>query len=447
MHLSNYLSLRHTVVVNKTSSHPQVDNTRAKQTILVEVFLCQICGECKSLRPVMLNDLLVLATDSDWALSTILNVEYIKALEEYCSKTQPCDVPTSLPKLLYLIVPSASTDGSSELVPFAGRLCSTLAEHVSEMKSLFAESSASDGTISSFSASLPQKSPLLDGNTVLGMLCEELALLNSLLSDLDNTFDDMYRTALLIKILDCLWYLAAYCVCHESLHPAVETTFADVPQLCSLLERTCRHSSPTHSSHLRMIINLPATFPRLIPRMLEENLVQRVVDPSNPITVPMTHGDFHLDIIWAIINLIWDPKNITEDKEDKKRIQKLQFERALKPSKQYLQFILQREELISTVDTRDKDLPYQISDLLTRTLLLERYLFEDGEIVETGSEEWEVGWLVEKTNEDELGEILKMIREDDVRIKKNEKSRWKRRVERQREAGHEEAFGSIFLTS
>ncbi|KAK2954088.1 hypothetical protein BLNAU_10905 [Blattamonas nauphoetae] len=156
--------------------------------------------------------------------------------------------------------------------------------------------------------------------------------------------------------------------------------------------------------------------------------------------VPTSNGDLHQNLIWSFVNLIWKNEDITEDEEEQKRIRKLQFERVLKPAKQYLQFILQGEEFNPPSFSRDKDMPDRITYLFTQTLLLERDLFEDGEIVETGREEWEVGWLVEMTNEDDLGEILGRIRGDDARMKKDEKSRWKKRVERRREAGHEDAM-------
>ncbi|KAK2947709.1 hypothetical protein BLNAU_17379 [Blattamonas nauphoetae] len=372
-------------------------------------------------------------------------------------------------------VPSASTDSSSELVPFAGRLCSTLAELVSEMKSLFTESSPSDGTISALSATLPDEAPLLSENAVLEVLYEELSLVNSLLSDMDNNFEDILikcdfvpllkstiitcldlleqqksesdcqpsdRTHMLVNILNWSWDCASESICDslESLCPVVESTFSDVQELCSLLVRTCCHFSSTNFSHLDMIINIGAYTPHLIPRLLEGNLVERVIETSKPMAVQTTHGSFHLDLIWVIVNLIWDPRFSIQNKEEQKRIRILQFERLLKPAKQYLQFILQREEFIPKDDTSDEDLPSIITDLLERTQLLERALFEDGEIVETGREEWEVGWLVEKTNENYLGERLEMIRLDDVRMKKRENARWKKRVERHREAGHEDAM-------
>ncbi|KAK2957031.1 hypothetical protein BLNAU_8106 [Blattamonas nauphoetae] len=374
-----------------------------------------------------------------------------------------------------LEVPSVSTESSSELVPFAGRLCSTLAAHVSEMTSLFTESSPSDGTISALSTTLPSESPVLNGNTVLEVLCAGFSLIITLLFYTDSAFDRILiksdfvpllkstiitcldlleqqnsesvcppagRTDKLIKILDISWKYAAESLSpsHKSLHPIVESTFADVQQLYSLLERTCSHSSPTNFSHLHMIINIGGTFHHLIPRLLEETLVGRVIDTSKPMSIPTKHGPFHLDLIWAINNMIWDPRFSIQNKEERKRIRKLQFERALKPAKQYLQFILQREEFILNAKSGNYDLSTIVCLLLTKTLELERDLFEDGEIVETGREEWEVGWLVEKTKGKYLSERLKMIREDDARMKKDEKSRWKKRVERQREAGHSDAM-------
>ncbi|KAK2957014.1 hypothetical protein BLNAU_8089 [Blattamonas nauphoetae] len=362
-----------------------------------------------------------------------------------------------------LEVPSSSTKRSSELVP-----------HVSQLKSLFSESSASDGTISALSATLPEEPPLLDGNAVVEILCEGISLLCSLHSDMDNTFDDILikhdfvpllkstiiacldlleqlKTAFkcvnvgisdtLIKILDSSWYCAFICLyVNSSLRLVFESTFSDVPQLCSLLERTCCHASLTNTYHLSMIMNVSAALPHLTPRLLEENLVERVMDTSNPMVVPTTNGVFHLRLVWAINNLLRDPQDITDDKEQEKSINKMQFERVLKPAKQYLLFILQREEFIPKDDSSDRDLPTRITSLLVQVYLFERDLFEDGEIVETGREEWEVGWLVEKTHEMELGERLKMIREDDMRMKKDEKSRWKKRVERLREAGHSDAM-------
>ncbi|KAK2955158.1 hypothetical protein BLNAU_9887 [Blattamonas nauphoetae] len=517
----------------------------------------------------MLKYLLVLVTESDWALSTILSLEYIKPLEEYCEQTQPCDVPIALPKLMSFIgkssegelvhickssipsiflrwvvlikndnvltelgnclllltstnrssstflthhktqflafldhvensesslpqvtilaqlyfsphlkvskialqtlssqsdsdsetcsflqtlkVHSASNESSSELVPFAARLCSTL----------------------------PSESPLLSGKTALEVLCERTNLLKmcalvsshlvQILIDCDFvpllkstiiTCLDLLdqeesgsicppesRTDLLITILDSSWSCVAHCVGHslESLLPVAESAFSDVPQLCSLLERTSCHSTPTNTSHLAMIINIGANLLQIVPRMLEEALIQRVIDTSKPMAVQTTQGGFHLGFIWAINNLVGDPRDITEDEEEQKRIRMLQFERALKPAKQYLQFILQREEFIPQDDSSNQDISAFISELLERTKLLERDLFEDGEIVETGREEWEVGWLVEMTDEEVLAQRLEVIYRDDEMMRRNEKERWKKRVERQREAGHEDALEGWLL--
>ncbi|KAK2956952.1 hypothetical protein BLNAU_8027 [Blattamonas nauphoetae] len=477
------------MLVDNTSVHPDIDAKKAKQTNFVEALLHQICGKCKSLRPVMLKNLLVLATESDWALSAILDMDYIKTLETYCEKTQPSEVTMALQALSKrcksdyqtrsflrtLEVPSGSTIRSSELVPFAGRLCSTLAELVSEMKSLFTESSPSDGTISALSSTLPSESPLLNGNTVLEILCDGLTLLNPLLFDVDVNFEDILikfnfvpllkstiiasldlldleknesnclpydRTAHLITILNISWSCAAESLTcsHKSLRPVVESAFSDVPQLCSLLEQTCCLSSPSHSCHLTLILNISSTLHHLVPRLLEEHLIERVIDTSKPMTVPIQHGQFHLRFVWVIVNLIWDPTCVTQNKEEQIRIRKLQFEFVLKPAKQCLQIILQREEFIPKVVSTNRDLPTRISFLLEQTLMLEGELFEDGEMVETGREEWEVGWLVEKIKERDLGERLKEIREDDVEMKMNEKARWKKRVERRREAGHEDAI-------
>ncbi|KAK2947705.1 hypothetical protein BLNAU_17375 [Blattamonas nauphoetae] len=521
--------------IDSSSSNPQIDATPATLKNCLEVFLSQICGECTPLRPVMLTGLLVLVTESDWALSTIPDVDYIKPLEEYCEQTKPCEVSISLPQLISFIdrklsvvvdfhssivfllprppqirlsfspslevskmalkalhtrcnrdfgtlfflrthsVPFDSTDRSSELVPFVGRLCSTLAEHVSEMKSLFAESSHFDATISALAVTLPEESPLFTRNLLFEMLCDGFSLLNSLLVnsikafqrtligchfvpllkstiiaclDLldharsESNYPPADQTDMLIFILDSSWNCASDCLCagRESLHPVVRSAFSDDPQLCSLLERTCSHFSPSQTSYLRMIINLTCDLPHLIPRLLEENLVERVLTTSKPMAVPTAPGQFHLRLIWAINNLLWNPKSITPNEEGQTMIRMLQFKRVLTPAKQYLQFILQREEFILNEVSSDKNLPSIVTNLLDETLALERVLFAVGEIVETGREEWEVGWLVEKANDNELGEKLNVIRKDDEKLKKDEKARWKKRVERRREAGNEDAM-------
>ncbi|KAK2955255.1 hypothetical protein BLNAU_9807 [Blattamonas nauphoetae] len=418
--------LDNTMDITTVSSNPQIDATKLKIQNCVEVFFGQICGDSETLRPVMLNTLLVLVTESDWALPTVVDVDYIEPIEQFCKKTKPSAVPISLPKLLIMIVPSDSTDSSSELVPFAARLCGRLTEHVSEMESRFAESSPSDRTISAPSASLPNESPPFARNTVLEVICEGFSLFSTLLLSKDDSFDNILidcdfvpllkstviacldlleqlktnstcppagQTDVLMTVLNRSWDLTAECLTqsHKSLHPIVESAFFDIPQLCSLVERTCCHSSPSHSCHLRMIINLDVHLPHLIPRLLEENLVERVIDTSKPMAVPTTHGEFHKDLVWAISNMIWDPTCFPKDKGEQKRIRNLQFERALKPAKQYLQFILQREEFITKDGKVDEDLPTRIANLLAKTLVLERVLFEYGEIVETGREEWEVG--------------------------------------------------------
>ncbi|KAK2954297.1 hypothetical protein BLNAU_10796 [Blattamonas nauphoetae] len=91
--LPDYKSHQHTLIFNFPSSRPPVDIEKAKQRNLLEVILSQICGDSQAIRPMMLQDLLVLVTESDWALSTIPDVDYIKPLEQYCEKVKPCDVP------------------------------------------------------------------------------------------------------------------------------------------------------------------------------------------------------------------------------------------------------------------------------------------------------------------------------------------------------------------
>ncbi|KAK2942954.1 hypothetical protein BLNAU_22113 [Blattamonas nauphoetae] len=553
--------------------------------------LSNLYGDSEHLRSVMLNTLLDLVAETDWALSTIRDVEYIKPLEEYCSKTQPYDVPvwksssrecvriceSSIPSFLlkcvmltknddwagteirdcllmltstlesssaflahhkaqfvaflddfertktnfsYLTfilwlcfsphlevlslvlkalnirlktgvwtrpyvdrysVHSTSADSSSKFESFVGRLCGRLAIHVSEMKSLSTECSPDDPTISTLSATLPADSQLLDGNAVLVTLSDGLALLDTILRKKNSIFDDILvssgfvsllkstinacldllehpktestsppsaRTDLLRNIIDRSWDSITFGLNNPKrlLSPIEEWTFSDVPQLCSLLVRTCRFSPPTRSSHLAMLIDISAKFTRLIPAMLDENLAERLIDSSKPMAVPTTNGEFHSSLVWIINNLLKESWYITRNNEEEKRIQMLQFERVLKPAKQYLSFVLQREVLIPEVDTYHQNLSRQIPSLLGQTMFLERGLFKDGLIVETGREEWEVWWLVEKMKGHRLGERLWRIREDDEMMRRKEMERWKARVVRRREAGHEDAMEGWLTT-
>ncbi|KAK2942956.1 hypothetical protein BLNAU_22115 [Blattamonas nauphoetae] len=588
------------MLVDTNSTIPEIDSAKAKQKIYLEECISMTFGDSEHLGSVMLNALLVLLAETEWAPSTICDVEYIKPLEKYCSKIRPCDVPVSLLTLLSLIgksssgecvricessipsfllkcmmmltknkvmsseigeclltltttlesssaflahhktqfvafldgfeskksvirhstflprlcfspnlemssmvlkalnircktgvrtrpfvykldVPSDSTDSSSKLVPFVELLCGRLAKHVSEMKSLSTDSSPDDPTISALSAALPADSQLLDGNAVLVTLSDGLALLSTFLVKQDSTFHNILvssgfvpllkstiiacldllehpktestptaaeRTDLLITIIDTSWYCAAGSLpnIHRPLHPVVESTFSDVPQLCSLLVRTCRFSPPTRSSHLAMLIDISAKFTRLIPAMLDENLAERLIDSSKPMAVPTTNSEFHVYLVWIIHTLVWDPKAITQYKEQQKSIRMHQFERVLKPAKQYLSFVLQREEFIPKFYASNQNLPSRITFLLDQTMLLERDLFENGLIVETGRDKWEVWWLVETTDERDLGERLRRIREDDEMMRRKEMERWKARVVRRREAGHEDAMEGWLTT-
>ncbi|KAK2963066.1 hypothetical protein BLNAU_2089 [Blattamonas nauphoetae] len=578
------------MLVDNTPLSPQSDHTIAQQTNYLKTILSMLSGDDKPVYPMMLNDLLAQATESDWALATIPDVEYIKPFEQYCEQIQPCDVPTSLPKLLTLIgktsereclrvcessipsfllswilslpneemikeigeclllwtstlrssstfltrhktkfvgfidhfqsvkahfphlkvlsqlcfsphpevskvtltalcnrsqsdsdicgflqsdgVPSILTESSSEVEPFVKQLCGRMVEHVSQLKSFSAESSPSDETISGLSNSFHEESSLLTGDTVLEVLCGELSLVDSVfgkkatnthsiplnkdivtvlkstitacldLLDQQKTESNCPpsdRTTLLIEILDSSWN----CVINH-LYRSCQSIFSEVPPLCFLLVRTYNRPSPTHSSRLGMIINFSVNQVDMVHGMLEENLIQRVIDTSKPTTVPTTHRTFHLDLIESVAKLIGTQNRWLYLEKDWKPLRPLQFERGLKPAKLYLQFILQWEEIISTWVSSDNKLPTIVTELLKETLTLERDLFYSGIIVETGREKWEVGWLVERTKEKDLGERLKLIRADDMEMKqgkkKKENERWKKRVERRREAGHEDAM-------
>ncbi|KAK2944405.1 hypothetical protein BLNAU_20660 [Blattamonas nauphoetae] len=556
----------------------------------------RICGDCISLRPVMLNALLILVKDDDWTRSAIRDMNYLQAVERYCEMTSGDAVPSSLPELLCVLgkssedeldricqssipsfllqsilvtknttviteigycllllistlrssslflahhkpkflafinhclnpmfsllyssilpqlcfsphpqistlplnvlfrssdvyetreflqklkVPSVSTESCSKPVPFAKRLCGMLAEHVSQMKSLFTESTSDDPTISSLSPTLPEDSPLLFRNAVLEMLCEGFSLIEKLLVGSDHICEEIFldfglapllkstivtcldlldltksepncvppdQTELLVKVIDCSWKSTIRIdeCSYLTFDRVFENTVSNASVLCSLLERTCRHSLPTCHTHLRMVDIFCSRLPHRNHLLLKEDLIHRVINASQPTTVPTTHKRFHITLIKTLEELIKRPPFIMTPEEKWRRFRQLQFQHALKPAQQYLQFIVQREEFNFTVPAYLRLDVIRSDTLMMHTIQLERDLFTDGEIVETGREEWEVGWLVEMTNEKELGVRLKYIREDDERMKSDEKSRWKKRVERRREAGHEDAMeGSL----
>ncbi|KAK2960308.1 hypothetical protein BLNAU_4861 [Blattamonas nauphoetae] len=368
------------------------------------------------------------------------------ALNTLNSQSQPGSEACSI--LRKLKVPLLSPASSSELVPFAGRMRTTVAAHLSTVKSLFTKSSPSDPTVSAISSTLPDESQHLTGTAILidnncvplvkSTIIACLDLLEQPKASFDSIDTDFH---MLTEVLDWSWFCTGTCLFegNEPLLPVIESAFSDVPQLCALLERTCCLSSPNFQ-HLRLIINITAYLPTFVAPMLEENLVQRILDTSKPMVVPTANGDFHITLIWVIVNLAYHPGDFTKDKEEQKRIRKLQFERVLRPAKQYLLFILQREEFIPKTDKVKLNYSTLVASLLEQTYHLERDLLEDGEIVQTGREEWEVGWLVELTDENCLTPGLETIREDDETTRRDEKERWKKRVSRQREAGHEDAM-------
>ncbi|KAK2946744.1 hypothetical protein BLNAU_18340 [Blattamonas nauphoetae] len=574
------------------STTPQVDNAKAEQALFLEMIVSRICGDCISLRPVMLNALLVLVNDDFQTRSAIRGMKYLQAVERYCEMTSGDAVPSSLPELLCVLgrssedeldricqssipsfllewmiipnnntliteignclllmtsslrsssiflahhkpkflafinhclnpmfsllyssllpqlclsphpqisklplkvlsrqagiayqihaflqtleIPSVSTESWSKPDTFVGRLCGMLTEHVSQIRSLFTESTPNDPTISSLSTTLPEDSPLLFRNAVLEMLCEGFSLIWNLLVGSNHIVEESLitcdfapllkativtcldlldltksglncvppdHTDLLVKIIDSSWKSTTRCLMggNSTLSQLVGNTFSDATELCSLLERTSRHSPPTCPAHLGMIAILRSKLPFLVPRTVEEKLVIRVINASNPTTVPPTHGWFHTYLINSVEQLMRRQRHAKLHKEEWNRTRMSQFQHVLKPAQQYLLFILQREEFIPNDSSSDKDLPTQIANLLMHTILLERDLFEYGEIVETGREEWEVGWLVETSSQRSLAQRLKSIGEDDERMKRDEKKRWKKRVVRRREAGHEDA--------
>ncbi|KAK2958841.1 hypothetical protein BLNAU_6090 [Blattamonas nauphoetae] len=441
----------------------------------------RIYGDCEPLRPVMLNALLILVKQDDWNRSVIKDMKYLQAVERYCEMTSGDAVSSTSTDyethdfLQNLKGPSVSTESCSKPDTFVGRLCGTLTEHVSQMKALFTESTPNDPTISSLSTTLPKESQLLFRNAVLEKLCEGFSLIGNLLVGYEPIFEESLitcdfapllkstivtcldlldltknglncvppgQTDLLVQIIDSSWKSTTRCLMsrYSTLPRLVGNTFSDASELCSLLERTSRHSPPTCPAHLEMIAILRSKLPFLVPRTVEEKLVQRLIDTSKPVEVSTAHGLFHTTLINAVEQLVGRLRRTKQHREEWKRVRQLQFERVLKPAQAYLRFVLQREEFVPNDGSNDTDLPTQITNLLMHTILLERDLVEFGEIVETGREEWEVVWLVETNSQKSLAQRLKSIGEDDERMKRDEKQRWKKRVVRRREVGHEDAM-------
>ncbi|KAK2950326.1 hypothetical protein BLNAU_14737 [Blattamonas nauphoetae] len=342
------------------------------------------------------------------------------------------------------------------------------------MKSLFTESSPSDGTISALSTTPPRESPLLTEHGSLDVIGAGFSLVETL-HDRNSSFHNILvdcdfvpflKSAIVASLdllessptpskcenenffsevmsftLDSSWHGLTLTLCDKSdaLKAVVESALSDAPQFCSLLERTCRQPFVRCSSHLEALTIIGTNLPHLLRPMLEENLLQRVMDTSRQYSVPITNERFHVNLVWAIYNMLWASTRSIPPLEKRKKFRLFLFERVLKPVKQYLQFVLQREEcflkgIVCTLPIVD-----QITALSDWALVLEKELFEDGEIAETGREEWEVGWLVEKTDERVLGARLEKVGIYEEQMRRDENERCKKRVERQREAGLEDA--------
>ncbi|KAK2947739.1 putative Tubulin glycylase 3C [Blattamonas nauphoetae] len=353
----------------------------ATQTNLIKVFLSQICGECKPLRAVIANCLL-LWTSTPRSYSAFLahhrpkvlafldhfashepSIPHGMILAHLCFSPQ-LDLSTRALKVLYKPrdsnsivpsflqtheMPSGSTEQSSELVPFASRLCSTLTTHVSQLKSLLT------------------KSPLHIGNAVLEMICEGLSLIYSLaLHSEDSIETDLNKsgmiyhlkstivtcldlieqtkngsnsspsdqTDMLYRVLDRSWNCAIVWIWDtETILPRIfERAFFNVTDLCSLLERTCHHSAQApHSRHFKLLSKYVFYFVDCVPRLLEENLVERMLDKSQPMKVPTAHRKYHYNLIDSLLEFFKKPRLSLFEGYKWKQIRKLQFERVLKP--------------------------------------------------------------------------------------------------------------------
>ncbi|KAK2953403.1 hypothetical protein BLNAU_11689 [Blattamonas nauphoetae] len=275
-------------------------------------------------------------------------------------------------------VPSGSTEQSSELVPFASRLCSTLTAHASRLKSLLTKSS------------------LHIGNAVLEMIGEGFSLIYSLALHGTNSIESILtksrfihhlkstivtcldlieqtnngssdspssQTDMLYKVVDRLWNCAIVWIwCTNSVLPRVFMgAFFYVPDTCSLLERTCHHSEQAPRWHHFKFLNAYICyFVDNVPRLLEANLVERMLDRSQPMKVPIAHGEYHYDLIDALFEFFKKSRLDLFTEDEREQIRKLQFERVLQPARPYLKFLFLREEFIPKESLKPRSPSIQI---------------------------------------------------------------------------------------
>ncbi|KAK2963813.1 hypothetical protein BLNAU_1382 [Blattamonas nauphoetae] len=220
------------------------------------------------------------------------------------------------------------------------------------------------------------------------------------------------------------------------LHPAVESAFADGSDMFSLIECTSQQLNTNLLTSLLSHTNKGPSSSHAVFVFLKENMIERVLTRVQPTTVPLANRAFHDHLLSLISDMTrgTTPQYLTTEERPFEPL--LQFNRVVVPAKRYLLFVFQRAEYLSAPSDVFVN---QLSLILKHVMRLEKELHKEGKDVETGREEWEVGWLVEMTNKKTLGERLHTM-EGDERMRTKEKTRWKKRAERLRQAGLDDAL-------
>ncbi|KAK2945765.1 hypothetical protein BLNAU_19321 [Blattamonas nauphoetae] len=222
----------------------------------------------------------------------------------------------------------------------------------------------------------------------------------------------------------------------KDLHPAVESAFADGSDMFSLIERTSQQLNTNLLMDLLSHTNGGSSSLRTVSIFLKENMIERVLTRVQPSTVPLADRAFHEHLLSLISNMSCGTALLSWRPEARPSEPLLHFNRVVVPAKRYLMFVLQRDEYV--YDPSDAFVS-QLNQILKYIILLEKELHREGKDVETGREEWEVGWLVEMSNKKNFKERLHSM-EEDKEMRKKEKKRWKKRAARLRQAGLDDAL-------
>ncbi|KAK2948677.1 hypothetical protein BLNAU_16418 [Blattamonas nauphoetae] len=252
------------------------------------------------------------------------------------------------------------------------------------------------------------------------------------------------------SVLTMSWKIITYSLNQrvKSFNPAIESLFAEGPDLFTLVEQIIRFCDARiislRTTHLLMdllsLTNKKPSETRAIFIFLNENMIERVLERVRPTTVPLADRDFHS----RILSLIWNMTRGTYPdfwkNEEYPFEPLLQFNRVVVPSQRYLLFVFQRDDYLAAPNS-----PFvgQINRILEHIMRLAIELSKEGKDVETGRELWEVGWLVESTNETILCNRLHFFRQYDELLKERPKTRWKQRAERLRQVGAEDVLEAL----